>query len=258
MLWPAFLPSNVIALCLIGSGVFFWIGWRRTGSTLILLGGGSLCAVALFPLSALLFEPLEARFTANQLPDQVDGIIVLGGAVNPWITKEWGQPSLSAGAERMTECVALAKRYPLAKLVFTGGHWGKSEDQLSEANVASAFLKQQGIPESRLILEDRATSTYQNAVYSHALVEPKEGEIWVLVTSAAHMPRAVGAFRHAGWSIVAYPVDFRTTGWKGITWPPAVGQSLHDFDYVVREWMSLAAYWLLDQSGELLPGPRAP
>lgn len=258
VIWHFVLPSNAIALCLIASGVAFWLGRTRPGRVLFSIGGLSLVAIVLLPITPLLFEPLEQRFTANQLPDKVDGIIVLGGAVNPWITDHWKQPSLREQAERMTEGLALARSHPEAAFLFTGGRWGSSKKQLSEADVARAFFKQQGLPEARPIFEDRATSTFENAVYGFDLVDPKEGEVWVLVTSAAHMPRAVGAFRRAGWSVIPYPVDFRTTGVIRIGWPPAVGLAISDFDYVVREWMSLVAYWLLGQSDELLPGPETP
>lgn len=256
--WHFALPSNSIAICLIASGIAFWLGRVRLGRVLFLLGGLSLSTIVLFPVSALLFEPLESRFAANQLPDEIDGIVVLGGAVNPWITGNWGQPTLTEGAERMTEGVALAKRYPQAKFLFTGGHWGSNRGQLSEADVARAFFEQQGLSEPQAIFEDRATSTYQNAVYSYGLVEPKENEVWILVTSAAHMPRAVGAFRRVGWNVTPYPVDFRTTGATDVSWPPEVGRAISDFDYVVREWMAIVAYWLLGQSDELMPGPEAP
>lgn len=256
--WHFALPSNTIAILLIASGIAFWLGRIRLGRVLFSMGGLSLAAIVLFPLPALLFEPLEERFKANKLPDKVDGIIILGGAVNPWVTKQWGQPSITAAAERMTEGAALAKRYPKAKFLFSGGHWGSSQEQLSEADVARIFFEQQGLAASRTLYEDKATSTFENAVYTYELLEPLEDEVWVLVTSAAHMPRAVGAFRGAGWNVTPYPVDFRTTGVTRMSWPPVVGEAIYDFDYVVREWMSLVAYRLLGQSNELFPGPRDP
>ena len=70
------------------------------------------------------------------------------------------------------------------------------------------------MPASRLTLEDRSRNTIENAVYSKALAQPKPGERWLLVTSALHMPRAMGAFRQAGFAVEAYPVDYQTNGWR--------------------------------------------
>jgi len=256
--WHFALPSNTVAILLITSGIAFWLRRMRLARVLFATGGLYLTAIILFPLPIILYEPLEQRFKANKIPDNVNGIIVLGGAVNPWATEQWSQPSITAAAERMTEGVALAKRYPKAKFLFTGGRWGGSQEGLSEADVARMFFEQQGLANTRTLYEDKATSTFENAVYSYELIEPRDDEVWVLVTSAAHMPRAVGAFRTAGWNVMPYPVDFRTTGVIRMPWPPAVGEALYNFDCVVREWMSLIAYRLLGQSNELLPGPQKP
>ena len=70
------------------------------------------------------------------------------------------------------------------------------------------------------------------------------------------MPRAMGAYRRAGLQIDAYPVDYRTTG--SITpWHlhRSLSIGLHTFDFVVREYPALFAYWLSGRSTALFPGP---
>ena len=63
-------------------------------------------------------------------------------------------------------------------------------------------------------MERRSRNTQENAEFSKALVAPKEGERWLLVTSAFHMPRSVGLFRKAGFAVEPYPVDWRVSwGW---------------------------------------------
>ncbi len=63
-----------------------------------------------------------------------------------------------------------------------------------------------------MTLERASRNTFENAVLTKAMVKPKPGERWLLVTSAWHMPRSVGIFRQAGWPVIAYPTDFETRG----------------------------------------------
>lgn len=249
--WAIFLPSNTLIACLLLSAVLFWIGAINWARVLFTASAAAILAITFLPITPLLNAPLETRFKTPELPENINGIVVLGGAVNPPLTELWGQPSLSHGAERMTESVALARHYPEAKLLFTGGPWSKGE--ISEAEVARLFFTQQGIPESRLILESEASSTHENAIFTRKLIEPGDSETWILVTSASHMPRAVGAFRKQGWQILPYPVDFESREVGGLTWPPHVGKALADFDFVVREWTALIWYRLADRTDNLLP-----
>ena len=60
--------------------------------------------------------------------------------------------------------------------------------------------------------EDKSRNTVENALFARQIAMPKPGDRWLLVTSAYHMPRAIGVFRHAGFPVEAYPVDWRTRG----------------------------------------------
>jgi uncharacterized SAM-binding protein YcdF (DUF218 family) len=105
-------------------------------------------------------------------------------------------------------------------------------------------------------LEGRARNTIENAIYAKQLARPKLGERWLLVTSAYHLPRAVGAFRKVGFPVEAYPVDWRTRGVRDLLRPFwSVGDGLRRVDTAVREWVGLAAYWMTGRSSELFPGP---
>jgi len=69
-----------------------------------------------------------------------------------------------------------------------------------------------GIAKDRLMMERRSLNTRENAEFTKAMVSPKSGERWLLVTSAHHMPRSVGIFRRVGFEVEPYPVDWRTGG----------------------------------------------
>ena len=89
------------------------------------------------------------------------------------------------------------------------------------------------------------------------MITAQPGDRWLLITSAIHMPRAMGVFRHIGLPVDAYPVDWRTTGPQDL-WsiPGSFAGGLSRFDAAVHEWVGLFAYWIMGRSSELFPGPR--
>jgi len=210
--------------------------------------------ISVLPLQDWVLRPLEERFPAvRELPENVEGIIVLGGSELSAITLSRGQPSLSESAERLTSFLALARRYPDARLVFTGG---SSAQRPEETDVATArvLLSQLGLDTGRVMFEDRSRNTYENAVLSRALVGSKQRNPWLLITSASHMPRSVGAFRKAGWTVTPYPVDYLTAASSGlIEFRP--GGSLNALSRGLKEWLGLVAYRLLGRTSALFPRP---
>ena len=156
----------------------------------------------------------------------------------------------------MTVIAGLARRYPDARILFSGGSGALVYDEGSEAPFALRQLEDFGIAPSRIILEDRSRNTVENAVYSKQVANPQPGQRWLLVTSAYHLPRAVGVFRKFGFPVEPYPVDWRTRG-PADAWRPfaTVGDGLRRLDTAVREWAGLLVYWLTGRSSELFPGP---
>jgi uncharacterized SAM-binding protein YcdF (DUF218 family) len=114
-----------------------------------------------------------------------------------------------------------------------------------------------GVPSGRTTFEARSRNTSENAMLTRDLVSPKPGERWLLVTSAFHMPRAMGAFRHAGFDVIAWPADYLTFGTQS-EWvmPNGWVAGLRRVDLGAKEWMGLIAYRLTDRTDEFLPGPR--
>ena len=244
-------PSNLLVLGLVVSLIGVWR--KRRWGTAILAGCTAIAViVSIWPVGGWMMAPLEHRFPVlKPMPEHVDGIVVLGGAVRLTWSYRVGLPSLNKHAERMTEAVALAHRYPNARIVFTGGN----RTRISESDVARLFFSEQGIDLSRVTFEDKSHSTYDNAVLTKTLVDPKPREIWLMVTSAAHMPRAMGAFRKAGWHIVPYPVDFDEPWSFRPSMGLAMGDHIHKLDDAVREWTALAVYYIRGWTDALIPAP---
>ena len=210
LLWMIAAPSNAIALTIAAGAVVerdpISSNWschlrdRRIRSAVLRTRSCRRLAAA----------PAGGSFRAAGKFDAPDGIIVLGGDISPAMFEQRGV--LATTGARLTEAVALARRFPLAQIVFTGGSSNLFGKSIPEAEAAERFLAAMGVPSGRTTFEARSRNTSENAMLTRDLVSPKPGERWLLVTSAFHMPRAMGAFRHAGFDVIAWPADNLSLG----------------------------------------------
>jgi uncharacterized SAM-binding protein YcdF (DUF218 family) len=258
VLWWLLVPGNLLLLSL-GAGVtVLWTRWHRAGRFVVTGASLALLVIAMFPVGGWALNVLENRFPVPaHLPDHVDGIIVLGGAIQPRLAADRRQMALNGHAERMVVTADLARRFPRARVVYTGGSGDLLYPQFKEAHVAPSVFAALGIDPERVMYEDRSRNTYENAVMTRDMVDPRPGDVWLLVTSALHMPRSIGCFRGIGWSVVAVPTDFVTTvdqPW----WPPSFGATsgLAGLELAVHEWLGLVAYHLSGRTSEVFPGPQ--
>jgi uncharacterized SAM-binding protein YcdF (DUF218 family) len=178
------------------------------------VGTSALGALWLLPIGELLIRPLETRFPAEHLPParSIDGIIALGG-----------------DDERINAAAELARLYPAARVVVTG------EDPEKSRNIVLGH----GVAEGRLTLEPYASNTFENATFTAALLKPRASQQWLLVTSPAHMPRAVGCFRKAGFNVLAWPIS-------RARWTDRMA---------LREWAGLFVYRILGRTDASFPAP---
>jgi uncharacterized SAM-binding protein YcdF (DUF218 family) len=253
------VPSHALALAALIGGLLLLTRFRRAGRRILIGCLVVLVVVGIWPVGGALLFVLENRFPAWTESGPPDGIVVLGGPIPVRASLLRGHPVVRTGAERLTEIPALAKRFPNARIVFSGGNPNLVAGGPPEAQFAVPLLESFGIPPDRILAEDRSRNTRENAVFTKALVNPKPGERWLLVTSAVHMPRAVGAFRKAGFPVDPYPVDWQSG--RGPSWRwllPSLSFPAHwgALDDAAKEWIGLAAYWLAGYSSELFPGPE--
>jgi uncharacterized SAM-binding protein YcdF (DUF218 family) len=255
LFWFVVRPNTLALFVALLGLLLVWRGVRR-GRWLLLLGLGYYAFILATPASQWITAPLETRFARpDPAPDRVDGVIVLGGAVDQVLTEAHQIPALNGAAERMTEMMVLAHRYPGAKLVFTGGQGTMMQGALTEADVARRLWTAMGLAPDRVTYEDRSRNTHENATFTRDLVQPKPGETWLLVTSAQHMPRAMGVFRAAGWDPTPWPVNYTTGGSLRAAYDAPFPTRLNQFEGALREWIGLLAYRLLGRSMALFPGP---
>jgi uncharacterized SAM-binding protein YcdF (DUF218 family) len=251
------LPTNF----LIGTGlvgvVLLATRFASTGRKLLVATAALLAICAWTPLGRLLLYPLESRFPPwDAATGAPDGIVVLGGPIDADLSVAHGAAVVSAAADRIIAAAALAHRYPNTRVLYSGGSASLLSNDAREADYAAELFESLGISKARLLMERQSRNTLENAEFSKALVAPKHGECWLLVTSAFHMPRSVGLFRKAGFEVKPYPVDWRIGGRNDRFALSSVAvDGLARTDLAVREWMGLIAYRATGKTGDLLPGP---
>ena len=253
--WIFLTPSNLIFAGLALGLLLSLIGRRRAGMGLSSLGLLMLALCGFGPGGAWLALPLEARFAQSSDTPAPAGIIVLGGAVkNRTPLGDRDMLEMNEAGERVTAMLLLARRYPQAKIVFTGGYGELLDYGPPEADEVRAHIGALGLDPARIIFEDKSRNTYENAVFSKNLIDPKPGERWLLVTSSWHMPRSIGCFRKAGFPVEAFPVDFRTDGRNDSTRiAGSLSGGLFLTDLAAHEWVGLLAYWLTGKTDTLFP-----
>ena len=252
------LPTNfLIGLGLVGA-LLLATRFASAGRKIMVASIALLAVCAFSPLGNLILYPLESRFppwdAARGAPD---GIVVLGGSIDPDLSIAYHTPVIRSAADRIVAAAALGRRYPNARIIFSGGSADLFANDAREADYAGQIFESLGIGKDRLIMERRSRNTYENAVFSKEVASPKQGERWLLITSAYHMPRAVGLFRKAGFPVEPYPVDWRVGRDAAdiLSLSNIAVDGLGRTDVGVREWIGLLAYRLTGRTGELFPGP---
>ncbi|NVK42055.1 MAG: YdcF family protein [Oceanospirillaceae bacterium] len=252
-LWLALQPDNLLVLLLLAGVVGLWLGRRYARVLLTLIAVPAALLLAL-PVGDLLLQPLETRFPRAPLPEQVAGIMVLGGSEDAELSVRWGQPQFNMAAERLMLLPALMQRYPDARVVVTGGSASVLHPEHRGADVARAWLESLPLDTGKVIFERDARNTWENAHESAQRLGGVPSEPWLLVTSAYHMPRSVGIFRELGWQVIPYPVDYYDTDGR---YRPQFAVNLRDFVTGTREWTGLLIYHLLGRTDALFPAPEA-
>jgi uncharacterized SAM-binding protein YcdF (DUF218 family) len=251
LIWAVLQPGNLLTLCLLAGVVLYLLSRGRRGKVLVGLSALGFTLLAVAPIGPAMQLALEERFPRPaKLPERIDGILLLGGAVNPAASLSIGETVLNCQGQRVLDGVALARRHPEAKLALVGGGVG-----YSDARAMLGFVVDQGIAPARILLEEKSRSTHENAVYAKELFRPTPGEVWVLVTSAYHMPRSMGAFTAAGWQVIPYPVDFGIDPRTDLRASFDLVDRLSDTSLAGKEWVGLVGYRLMGWTRELFPAP---
>ncbi|MBL0930417.1 MAG: YdcF family protein [Alphaproteobacteria bacterium] len=250
-------PRTPLFLMLVGGVVLLWTRWHAAGRIVVtgavtialLLGAAPVGLAAIAWLGNRIPPP-------DRLPSRIDGIVMLGGDINNQLSAVRPVSTGSAPA-RQIAFADLARRFPDAKLIFAGGAGDPLRPEVTEAGGAKRLLPLLGLDPARVIFDERSRNTYENAVFARELGMPQPGENWILVTSALHMPRAIGTFRTAGWQVIPYPIGYMTAPGATFDWslPKSFDGSMWTIGTALYEFIGLISYRRQGWTDAWIPAP---
>jgi uncharacterized SAM-binding protein YcdF (DUF218 family) len=257
VLWFLAQPSTLIIAAVVLGGILCATSWQRLGRRTLMVAVPALVIGGLTPVGDLLIAPLENRFPRADLSGgDITGIIVLGGAEDGRAGASRETAGLNEAAERFTEAVVLARRLPNARVVFTGGTGAMFVEEPPESETAARLFEALGVAKDRITLESQSRDTFENALFTARMIRPSAGQRWLLVTSAWHMPRAIGCFRRVGFPVEPWPVDFRTSlRFQPLRFHTALTEGWRRIDFITREYAGLVGYYLRGRTSALFPAP---
>lgn len=254
-------PFNLLIALTITGLLLRWIGakqpWiRRLGAVSLGAAGAWLTLIVLTPFGGMLGYGLETRIERRPLNlDEVAGVIVLGGATaDGRLVEDHGTYAINDAAERLTALIAIRRLRPDMPVIVSGGSGLLFPGKTREADITRAFLGEQGVDPSTIMFETDSRNTFENAVFTADILgelESPSERPWLLVTSAFHMPRALGCFRQAGLEVAPYPVDYRILKPSWALRAPF--DRLDDMELAVREIVGLVTYRILGRTDALFP-----
>ena len=239
-----------------GLGLYF-AGWKKWGGRILVTAMILFAGLGILPIGTHILNGLETRYprvTIDSLPDNIAGIIVLGGMISTSTSESYDYTNLNSNATRLYDFIRLHKTFPESKAIYSGGN-GKlwALQTLPETHLRKS-LPALGVNPADIIFESKSRNTYENAVFSKKIADPKPGENWIVVTSAFHMPRTIAIFCSQGWSVIPFPAGHITL--KNPSYYPATSYMIDEhfkLHVAVREWIGILAYRIFGKTSMVLP-----
>ena len=212
--------SKILPLFVLPLGIVFTLGFvglfllkwdhRRIATAVFLLAGAVLWISSMQAVADSLFRYIESTHPARPVASlpQGDCIVMLGGAVSPPLPPRV-DVEFSSAVDRVFKTLELYQAGKARLVIISAGNQPWMDQQWTEAELVRNFLVERGVPENAVLIEGSSRNTRENAMYSRNIMNSVGCETALLVTSAAHMPRSVAAFRNVGVSVVPVSTDIR-------------------------------------------------
>ena len=253
ILWLIVNPFNIFIFITLFTMFLYLINFRRLSLIIYLINFIFIALISFLPIGSYLTYIIEKEFHTNtKIPEQVDGILILGGATNPLLFKEFDQISLNGSAERLVESVMIIRKFEKAKVIFSGGSGIVNRSDLGHSQVAKLFYKKMGVDINKIFFEDKSRNTHENIIYSKKIAKPKKNENWLLITSAFHMKRALLIAEKNNWKFIPYAVDFKNIKEFKLTPNLNLLSNLNSFQSGLHEWLGLVSYYLMGRTEKFL------
>ena len=253
-LWFFFNPINILLFLLLIGIIFHFFNKKKLYKIINIITLILFILIVILPTGPYLFWKLENSYSIPRtFPHDIDGILILGGGVNEDLTYQHQQMSLNENVERLTESIDLMRRFPNAKIVFSGGVATLSKQKLTGIDVAKMFYNRMGVDINRIIFENKSRNTYENFAFSKKFIDNKNNEKWLLVTSAFHMKRVMNVAEKLKLNFISYPVDFSIG--KNFSLEPWYAQNyptnMNHFQIAMHEYVGLIAYYIAGKSSKI-------
>ena len=200
-----FFPLTFCFICILTGTAMLWLTEKQLTGKLFVTAGLILLGFFSYESAAnRLIRPLERMYTQPAEPDKrIRWIVVLGGG----LVSDPSLPITSRLSEatliRLVEALRLSRKMPEARLVLCGGAVFNTQP---EALGMAELVQELGFDDIELIAETKSRNTMEQ---SHAVRKIVGDDPFALVTSASHMPRAVGFFKALDMKPVPFPTDHK-------------------------------------------------
>jgi uncharacterized SAM-binding protein YcdF (DUF218 family) len=178
----------------------------------------------------------------DELPKS-DVIILLGGILAQPLPPRT-RPDIGEAGDRLFEALRLFRSGKAERIVVSGGNLPWQAAVTPEAELIADILVELGTPRSALVLETASRNTRENAVNTAAILQENGWRSGLLVTSAAHMPRALATFAQAGIDVAPAPADSRVRFlfYEGILGFLPDAEALARTTFFLKEWIGIRVY----------------
>jgi len=253
-------PSSLFLTLSLGGFACLAAGFRRGAFAGLTLGLAGFLGFGVTSLSEVMIAPLVARFPPVDLSlaEPPFGLIVLGAGLNEIYASHMGVPlELEEGGEAVPVAALLARRYPEARIVVSGGGSAWPPAPLRAVDGMRRVLMEFGVAADRIEIDARSQTTAQRAENTLRLIGEDRDKTWWVITPAHKMPRLIGVYRQLGFDPVPYPVDFKWMPPFSLTYFYGLTDGLALTDAAAKEWLGLTLYYMTGKTDALFPGPTA-
>ena len=252
ILWFFFNPFNLMLLLIFGGLLSHLFQKNILSKIFYSLSVIFFIISSVLPTGRFMLYSLEKNFhNQDTLPNEVEGVLILSGAIEGVLSIEYNTIHLNGNVERLIASIELINRYPKAEIIFSGGPAYVFNKKIIQADLAKEFFSKLGIDTHKIIFESKSRNTYDNIFFSRIIADPQLGEKWIVITSAFHMKRTLNIADKLKWNLIPYAVDFKQT--KTFSWMPSINflKNISIFQSAIHEWLGLIVYYLTGKSSNI-------
>ena len=248
--WIILNPLNILIILNFFCILCFFYNLKKIKIVLIFMLLFFFILSCILPTGKFLLYLLEKNyheFSEISNLEKIDGILILGGSTNPLLSSQYNQIIFQDSVERLFESQRIIKKFPDAKVIYSGGSGRVFNNNYKETDDAKEFFIINDININRIIFEDSSRNTYENIIYSHNLAQTISNEKWLLITSAFHLKRSIYVAKKIGWKLTPYPTDFKVSKKFIFNFSIDFFSNLSSFHLASHEWIGIYYYYFTNK-----------